>query len=51
MTTRTDPARAALELPTFSPRVARWFAWYIRRYFARDFNAARLSRSGTDPSA
>ena len=30
-------------LPVVSPRIAKWFARYLRRYFARNFDAIRLS--------
>ena len=31
--------------------IVRWFAFYLDRYFARNFTAVRLSSSGSDPSA
>ena len=41
--------RRAAELPTYSPRLLRWFALYLRRYFARNFTAVRVSRAGAEP--
>lgn len=36
-------------LPSFSPRLFRLFAIWLRRYFARRFRAVRLSREGGVP--
>jgi len=35
-----------LAQPTYSPRLHRWFARYLRRYFARNFTGVRVARSG-----
>lgn len=35
---------AARDLPRFSPTVHLWFVRYLRRYFARNFDAVRVSR-------
>ena len=35
------------DLPTYSPRLMRWFALYLHRYFARNFTAVRISRAGS----
>lgn len=40
---------SADELPAFSPRIAAWFIRYLKRYFARNFTAVRLSLSGSSP--
>ena len=43
--------RGAPELPPFSARLHALFAAYLRRYFARHFNAVRISRLGAPPPA
>ena len=40
---------AARELPEFSPRLYGVFVRYLRYYFARNFDAVRLSRTGRLP--
>ena len=37
-------------LPRFSPWRFRWFTTYLRRYFARHFNAVRVARDGRAPA-
>lgn len=39
--------RAAL--PTYSPRMMRFFARYLRRYFGRNFSAVRVARASPPP--
>jgi len=45
-TTRPTGGRSsasALDLPRVSPRLVSWFTRYLRRYFARSFDAIRMS--------
>lgn len=39
-----------MDAPTYSRRLHRLFALYLRRYFARHFDAVRVSRNGGVPS-
>lgn len=45
--TRSDAEPEVLE--RYSPRLARWFAWWLRGYFRRNFNGVRSSREGAAP--
>ena len=38
-----------ISLPTFSPRAFAAFVWFLERYFARHFDAVRVSRAGPPP--
>ena len=42
-TTDTNPPASRPTLPAVSPRMVIWFARYLRRYFARSFDAIRVS--------
>lgn len=48
MAAGADGKRGSSE-PTFSPRLFRFFAVWLRRYFAKRFHAVRLSRAGGIP--
>jgi 1-acyl-sn-glycerol-3-phosphate acyltransferase len=43
MATQPFAARKTADLPDVSPRLVSWFARYLRRYFARNFDAVRVS--------
>lgn len=38
-------------LPPYSPRMHRWFALYLKRYFRRNFDGVRVSKAGPPPDA
>jgi 1-acyl-sn-glycerol-3-phosphate acyltransferase len=46
-----DPDRQPEVLERYSPRLARWFAGWLRGYFRRNFNGVRTSLSGAPPEA
>ncbi len=41
---------AEASVPAISPRLRRWFAWYVRRYLRRHFNAVRLLKDAAPPA-
>ena len=42
---RRSPGSRRPELPTYSPRLLAFFCLYLRRYFARNFTAVRVSKT------
>lgn len=49
--TRGARTASRVELPDYSPKLMGWFAGWLRRYFARNFTAVRISRSSAPPPA
>jgi len=46
---RGDSANAGA-LPPFSPFLYKWFNWYLKRYFAKNFHAIRVAKAGRVPA-
>jgi 1-acyl-sn-glycerol-3-phosphate acyltransferase len=44
-----NPSDAEEAVPTISPRLCRWFAWYVSGYLRRHFNAVRLLKGALPP--